>query len=144
MEHADQTKNEDMLGPTAHYEYGNAENGAKNSENSNACVIRVPVHVEICQKPNSSKNTDTIKKAVYAFLQDPDGVFYNGPIMNFHEGNDILAKHVHSINVTDIDYDRYKDGIPVWKSDIKMYVYRLNIDGASEEYTDESEEILLT
>ena len=31
MEHADQTKNEDMLGPTAHYEYGNAENGAKST-----------------------------------------------------------------------------------------------------------------
>lgn len=140
MEHADQMKSEDMLGSKAQYEYVNIENGAINSENSNVSVLRVPVHVEICQKPNSSKNTDTIKKAVYAFLQDPDGIFYNGPIMNFHEGNGILAKHVHSINVTDIDYERYKDGVPVWKSDIKMYVYRLNIDGASEEYTDESEE----
>ena len=29
---------------------------------------------------------------------------------------------------------------PVWKADIRLYVYRLSVDGASEEYTDESEE----
>ena len=115
-------------------------NNSNNTINSSISTIRVPVHVEICQKPSSSKSAETIKKAVYAFLQDPDGIFNNGPILNFREGNDILARNVQSINVSDIDYEQHSAGVPVWKADIKLYVYRINIDGASEEYTDESEE----
>ena len=43
-------------------------NNSNNTINSSISTIRVPVHVEICQKPSSSKSAETIKKAVYAFF----------------------------------------------------------------------------
>ena len=106
----------------------------------NGSTLRVPVHVEVCQKANSTLAKDSIKQAVFAFLQDPDAVFMNGHILNFQDGNEFLDRHVHSIQVSDIDYEQFREGIPVWKADIRLHVYRLSVDGASEEYTDESEE----
>ena len=106
----------------------------------NGSTLRVPVHVEVCQKANSTLAKDSLKQAVFAFLQDPDAVFMNGHILNFQDGNEFLDRHVHSIQVSDIDYEQFREGIPVWKADIRLHVYRLSVDGASEEYTDESEE----
>ena len=96
---------------------------------------RVPVHVEAVLSPACGIASALVKNQLYEIFQsNPDAILSTGMKLEFGTVPS-LSKSLLSVVVTDLN-----ESVSVRDAELCIYTYRLSTNGASEEYTDESED----
>ena len=98
----------------------------------------VIVHVEVVMQENSRMRPADARGHVLQLLQAQATYFFEGPLI--FSSSDALLNNVQSIQICDLQPEFQREGLGFWQADPRVHVYYLSDDGASEEYTDDSED----
>eukprot|EP01138_Halocafeteria_seosinensis_P002457 gb/GECG01002514.1/.p1 GENE.gb/GECG01002514.1/~~gb/GECG01002514.1/.p1 ORF type:complete len:212 (+),score=36.39 gb/GECG01002514.1/:1-636(+) len=100
---------------------------------------KVPVHVEVALKQDSTASQAQIREAVFSLLEARTTVYKPGPC-DFSR-DPFLSKHVDRVYIDEPDPELSQEkDVPFWRGELHVLVYQLNHEGvAAEEIEDEAE-----
>jgi hypothetical protein len=116
-------------------------------------MSKLPVHVEVCLKTNSTAKPSVVKEMLYLILSKREYTFKRGniPIQELLSSNEtdyFITQNVERIQITDLGtliciflIVKEYEIVLFWQADVRIYVYQLNDEAYAEEMVDEQEEI---